>query len=335
MIYRCVIHYETDLIQDDRLDIYRKFQNAALYESDGFSKNLSLSQGELTVTAESSSGRLHIEERNGILRLFVPRGSGQREICYSTELPTALVRYFGISDPAATEGFSAVMMSSVAALEEILDFKGIVRPPSTDSFDPESTAVEDQELDQDAQDISPSTPDFSDNTLSPGRRPLSSSLPATLLHSPGLAVLHTVATHSNLTGPTSEPQSSWVWTEYDRPASQQRSRVRPETPRPITPGTQYVDILEKVIEMARQAVFPSVEVLDLGDLADTLPSNSVNFIEDSPFGIRSQDRMAHDRKIGAAGELYVSLREPCLFLMVSIVTNFVWAYFFNLKSYSL
>ena len=53
-------------------------------------------------------------------------------------------------------------------------------------------------------------------------------------------------------------------------------------------------------------------VWNLSDIRDALPGNSEhgkNFDRDETFGERDRHQMAHDQKIGAAGELYVGVIE--------------------------
>ena len=48
---------------------------------------------------------------------------------------------------------------------------------------------------------------------------------------------------------------------------------------------------------------------DLNDLAEALPDTvriPMLFDKDETFGVRNEDHMAHDMKIGAAGEIFVS-----------------------------
>ena len=94
LIYsRCALHYRSTKAQTNSHDIYHKLRHALVYESDGFTKEIRLSYGGLTVTALSDRGAFHIEEKDGILNLYVPRDNVQREKCYLTQLPNELREY--------------------------------------------------------------------------------------------------------------------------------------------------------------------------------------------------------------------------------------------------
>ena len=72
---------------------------------------------------------------------------------------------------------------------------------------------------------------------------------------------------------------------------------------------EYRRLLDSVIQAARnkRGAFPSKGVFGFQDMASALsidPSESATY--EMPFGVRTENQLAHDMKIGAAGELYVS-----------------------------
>jgi hypothetical protein len=79
---------------------------------------------------------------------------------------------------------------------------------------------------------------------------------------------------------------------------------------PATTG-RYRDLLGHIITHVNESNHEDeVGVWNLSELQDALPGNGghdKNFDRDATFGERDRDHMAHDRKIGAAGELYVSV----------------------------
>ena len=71
----------------------------------------------------------------------------------------------------------------------------------------------------------------------------------------------------------------------------------------------YRRLLDRVIKAAKskRGGFPSKGAFDVQDLLSALP---INASEDPPnyylpFGVRSENQLAHDMRVGAAGELYV------------------------------
>lgn len=284
------------------------FQNAGVYESEGFQKTLKLSQGGLTATAESSRGVLHVEVDDGTLQLFVPRNSRERNICYASQLPKALVRYLGITDPTATGIFHVVISSSTDIIDDVLDENGIIQVPDIDIFGPESNtlgALEPDELDTDVLITTLASSEDRATGASQLRPSAPRPIPANVLHSPARENFPPVEVLS--AEPIRESRPSPTWAGDGRPGFQSSSHPDPEIIPPLASTAQYVQVLGKVIEAGRRGVFPSTGALDFQNQAGNLPSADGDVAQGSPFGIRSQNRIEHDIKIGAAGELYVSL----------------------------
>lgn len=127
ILLSCSVHYNSRRARNGDQSLYQLFRETFLYESEGFSKTLSLRQRGRTITAESTRGTVHLDEHNGKLRIFVPRNKRDRVLCYSSQLPKALVHYLGISGPAASEIFRIVMTSPHDILDDLLEDDGIIR----------------------------------------------------------------------------------------------------------------------------------------------------------------------------------------------------------------
>jgi hypothetical protein len=80
-----------------------------------------------------------------------------------------------------------------------------------------------------------------------------------------------------------------------------------------TPATtsRYRDLLEHIItHVSGSSHEDEVGVWNLSEIRDALPGNGEHgmaFDRDATFGERDRHQMAHDQKIGAAGELYVGV----------------------------
>jgi hypothetical protein len=87
-------------------------------------------------------------------------------------------------------------------------------------------------------------------------------------------------------------------------------RIANSTRAPAT-TTRYRDLLGQIISRVNGSNHEDENgVWNLSEIQDALPGNGEHgqiFDRDGTFGERDRDQMAHDRKIGAAGELYVGI----------------------------
>ena len=87
---------------------------------------MTLRQNGQLHTVEQLKSKLHLDESNGTLKLYVPNDESDRELCYLQHLPKRLLRFLSISDPAAEAVISAIMNSSrFSVVDEILKDAGI------------------------------------------------------------------------------------------------------------------------------------------------------------------------------------------------------------------
>ena len=73
---------------------------------------------------------------------------------------------------------------------------------------------------------------------------------------------------------------------------------------------RYRSILDRVVEKARNAVFPSRGAFDMTHMRNALPGGDTNSYQsfdvlDIMGTFRSTNQLERDKKVGAAGELYV------------------------------
>lgn len=218
------------------------------------------------------------------------------------------------SDTMAINALCLIFACEVQALDDILDRQSILRIDVDNVDDPESEAEEADE--EEAADV--------DAVVSHSVTDEARTETETLVEVS--AQSHMAREHSNRSSePTLgryTPQSSTRG--IGSPGSfsaTEHNFYTPTTLRgrtlftPVATGVedgQYRAILERVVNSARAASFPSRGAFnldslraalfdDLGDLA----SSSFNGI-DVIAGLRSDTQLERDKKVGAAGELYVS-----------------------------
>lgn len=81
-----------------------------------------------------------------------------------------------------------------------------------------------------------------------------------------------------------------------------QSALEPPSPQV---DSEYRRLLGHVISTAREAVFPSRGPLDMAGLSHALGAYSSD--NGDPFRLRTMEKIERDKRIGAAGELFVSL----------------------------
>lgn len=293
-----------------------------MYLSNGFSKTLTLSQGDHRITVESGKGNLHIEEDRQHLKLYVPRESTARERCYLSQLPQRLLHYLAISDVAAKSTLTAVLTGSQAVLNDILEYDGIVEVPGLVPLQSAVLHEENLEYHTVESDISTSTAASqqqitppSESTGSPARTPLR----PTTTPSPNQFAQESTSSANQSNSAftfsydpphrTSFPEPHLTPTPSPGPSL---SPLVPETTARIFDRTEeYRALLDRTITAASRARFPSRSLFDRNGLLHAGHSNAGTngpriSLSSSVFGDRSLNQMSHDMKIGAAGELFVS-----------------------------
>lgn len=277
-----------------------------MYESDGFTKDLRLSYGNLTVNAASDRGTFHLEDKNGVLNLFVPRDNAQREKCYLTQLPNELQQYLQLEDngPEASKAFLLVIQASIHVLDDILDENGIVQVLDNDLTAYEQAEESSDSLGEEDQVNIPT--ERSDN---PSHE---ESVPESVPEAQADIDNHTYipSTSDEVQSVTSHSRSSTPYiavhrTEHVHRHTSPGIQDVPPAP-PLAEPPQYVRVLEKVIRIAQRTNIPSKFAPQLGNFSATT-AGLTSEEHTSAFGSRSQNQLAHDIKIGAAGELFVSL----------------------------
>lgn len=230
--------------------------------------------------AQSDRPVLHHELSEGQLKIYVPNDQRTREACFRSQLPRFLTTYLGLT-PTATLAVSEILRSDPIILENILSENDI---PHVDWI--EQSAIE---LPGPSERRGPSTPAPAVRHSDPSR---TSTVPAPAPSRSSSSILT-----PNLTPGRSGALNSPLHVEG----------VLPSTP---TLPRQYERLIEHVVQSAQRESYrqrPSGS--NAAPTRETPPRISepvYDFDHEATFGDRSADEMAHDRRIGAAGELYAS-----------------------------
>lgn len=189
-----------------------------------------------------------------------------------------------------------VIQASIYVLDEVLDDEGIVRIPDSDL-----------EVFEQAEEGSTS---LVEEFRIPAERteiPREDSLPEVQVDIANHA--YTPSTSEEVHSVSSHSRSSTRYTAVYQTENVHRHNspgIQDEAPEPpLAEPSQYVRILEKVIQIAQRTNIP---LRSAGREASAATIGGLTSEEHvSAFGVRSQNQLAHDIKIGAAGELFVSL----------------------------
>ncbi|RWA07221.1 hypothetical protein EKO27_g7884 [Xylaria grammica] len=268
----------------DSESLYHILRTSEMYETNGVSANLQLSQDDKLHLVESKKNHVHIDENDSGLKIYVPRNKDDQKYMINKFLPEKLFQWMmrhpvtQISGGVGKDGVGAtrdILLAPCSRMAEALDDNGIatINIENIENIDENVPELE-----------SPTTPVSTEGSqLSPRE---AADTPLSSIES----------THSG-----SETVIASIRTRY------------PSTPRiisiaesPSTPGRntvtdrQYVVILDKVITTAGHRDFPS---------KGESPAAQIDYSPPNPdivdLGLRSTSRIERQCKIGAAGELYV------------------------------
>jgi hypothetical protein len=311
--------------------------HAKFYDTDAIIGSLEHTLFEETVAVEVSKTKIHIEETTAGLNIYVPKDPKDQELCYLRLLPTKLFNETMMAtagsnstlamNSSAVAIISSVFASSDSVIDLVLDEAGIVPVPYPDEFDKEAQEPAPQNIPRDTRPRhrSEHSIDLEDETDSVRTSSTESqqrvSTPETATASTRSASLSSVVfstRQASYRAETSTPYSRSPLDFINRSepdllhAPQENARL------PFTPESsreEYRRLLGNVICAARKktGAFPSRGAFNLDELLNALPaveaSRDANAY-DFPFGVRNENQLAHDMKVGAAGELYV--RSPRL-----------------------
>ena len=244
-----------------------------LASSDLWTK-LIVRQGSKEVEAPSDRALIKVEEIDNHLRLYLPEDPDTLKSCYRSQLPAQLMLILGIDNPGAEKQIYRLLTESNTQLQKVMEEEDIPEVPWLCKLPVLTQAAE--------------------STHAPLATPLEIIRRVT---SPGVA-------RENLLSPV------------EIPARQTFELALDASPRTL-PSDEYRRLLERVVKQARRSdsEFPGADDLSMTALRQALddvpilPLNIRNVL-----GLREDQLMSFEdnAKIGAAGELFVSLLTLCV-----------------------
>ncbi|OCL02139.1 hypothetical protein AOQ84DRAFT_424260 [Glonium stellatum] len=284
-LLRIAVHFGSPRAQTNQQMFYEVLQSAQVRETDGICSELHLNQEGNDLKVEVNRSELHIRDNESELKVYVPRNERAQDLCFFDKLPKGLLEWV-MTEPStqicerlgdkALNVMQKVLLAQKKYISEIPDREGIVSLEIPDDCDLE------QPLSVPDAATTPSTPTLINSNISPPVTP-------------------------------NEPDSDSDASDLETPASHIYSRPVNHASPSSSPGyadqttdLQYCSFLDKVIAAARRATFPSRGPFNMSELSASLTVDALGYdnVEES-FRLRSVSQLERDKKIGAAGELFV------------------------------
>ncbi|KAI0813926.1 hypothetical protein GGR55DRAFT_486989 [Xylaria sp. FL0064] len=302
-LLRVATHYDSPRTKSlsERMELYRMLREAKVYETDGISSELHLSQDGRDFKFVKNMSELHIREtKDGILEIYVPRDPDRQDLCYFETLPPRLLDWL-MTDPTTnlkpscfhTRGLdvmTSVLNARIGSMTRLLLHRGIIdvdvpEGDDTGEYDERLPTLEEQEVSQ------------------PRQQPDSQGAEE---ESEGETVVEetiSVTTVSSRRAYTDFPRSQ-SQAHDSNPDLAVAAAIRYSS---SSNQTDYVSLLSHVISSARSTMIPHQGAFDMSELGAALPAEEG---EDGTVGewrrrFHSRVPLERDMKIGAAGELFV------------------------------
>ncbi|RYP49446.1 hypothetical protein DL768_004856 [Monosporascus sp. mg162] len=323
-LYRIAKHFQSPRIKDNDQALYDLLRNSQTWETDEILSELMISMDGNSISEQTSSSQVHIEDGTSELKIYVPEEEGSRDACYLSALPRRLVEW-AMTDPVTliqdkinpdmVVATTSILNAKFSAVERLLDEHGII----------EADLINRDAEEEEAQDVTRSTPSdpsrlTAQEPTPAGRERSSSASSTTRIMTP------TSRRYSN-SGDDERPRRPTPATDLTEFRSRSPSRPASSyshysghdggSPDPFLSHYErrrsatnvYRELLSQVIVAARSRILGSA--FNLAELADALTGGPAAaaagraFDEFSLFGVGVYSQIERDKMVGAAGELFV------------------------------
>lgn len=132
---RIAVHYNSPRTEDDGMELYHILNGTKVYETDGISSELHLSQDGQSIVHIQEQSELHLREDDDVLNVYVPRDPKTQGFCYFSTLPRRLLEWMmtdpvtvqlNHSGPKAVQIVTAILNAPLINMCQILEAEGIV-----------------------------------------------------------------------------------------------------------------------------------------------------------------------------------------------------------------
>lgn len=305
---------------------YDELKKIKVYETYGITSQLCFIQDGKPIIVEPSSSEIRLQDHEDGLKIYVSQDEDLQYHCFFDRLPARLLQWI-MTDP--TTGFSelngdalqamwAVIHAQNKYISTALDRCGIVSIEIPDDSIHESSLRPPEPEKKRILGDSQSESDWERDTLvqvstrhrSPATRPVDAS-DVDDSESIGFTSAGTaLRSASPIVNPNTYTSRQGT-TNSHIPLSPELDQPEDEV------DHEYLGILRSVVTLARKTVFPSRDTIDMTALTRSLhgEEDSDDSQEDSDNpeddpDLSPSEKIERDEKIGAAGELFVSIFRP-------------------------
>jgi len=293
-------------------------------QTSNISRSLILSQDGKPIEIVEPGGDCDLLERGGELIVYVPIAKKAQNFCFGSPLPRKLAEWLMTDrmtlivdnvDDALLTLLTTLLNVDRAVIPSVLDYGGVVKVPILDETSYE--LGEDADADEDDEDVdgheqSIEGEDVGDH-LSNRDKASNSGEAGGIASDLRRASSRSSTSRTSSCSNTSSTLATSHLSARPRPTiSINHQWLQPPPNREHSPfeadETRYRAVLERVVNCARKSTFPP-KGLGAFDVSALLGALSPDAIYSWPTAAERVSKLERDRKVGAAGELYVST--PC------------------------
>ena len=309
---RIAAKYNSPKYDADPQGLYDLLLTAITVEAHGISSRLTIQQDGEIYEYETGQSELHVEERDGSLKIYVPRDKDEQDICFHSTLPRRLLSWMMTApgsvepavpklDEAASSIISSILNCRISAVPALLKKEGV-------------PAIDVAEIQEELH--SRSGPAASWLPVTPIRYGSSNELPSSAVTTPEPpSSLDDLMYATPLTDP-----DDYIVGHAGDPSARTLAYSERSTSNSEMIQLQYKQLLTTVVTLARRTARRDYGLSDLSDASADLSLQDDVFASMSSwrnFFSTPQDQFF---KIGAAGELFVSDQLPLLHQCDSYLT---------------
>ncbi|KAI1655267.1 hypothetical protein F4813DRAFT_186285 [Daldinia decipiens] len=310
-LLRIATHFRSPRIEGNGQALYDLLRNLRTWETPEISTKLVLTIGGQTVSHDVDRGMIHINDNDG-LEIYVPRDEDLRDKSYLSTLPNRLTKWMMTDprtnskrdiDPNAEFLIQGILTTKARQVDYYLIERGIIEVtiPEQDDQEDISTNQPTPTLTSTPTLVEPSTP----RILRP--RPSEPATPLFDSESPYENPETPATDYTYYSTPRTSSSKDLYSSARTAPSPDPFTTTIAERQRKAT--QKYCALLSQVIRKARKSRILSEET-DLSVLLDVIPGNntidSTIFDEHDLFDPQlGMSRFERDKKVGAAGELFV------------------------------